>query len=65
MNEQDEMHKNPLNWKMGVFYYNPKDTRILLPKKNPMLGFTLNWARPAAYIALALIIAAIIFLSVA
>jgi len=56
----DLMHKNPNNWK-GIFYVNPKDPRILVPKLNPLLGWTLNFGNVYAYlgiIAILLIITA-------
>jgi uncharacterized membrane protein len=55
----DAWSKNSDNWK-GIFYVNNKDTRIFVPKLNPMLGWTLNFANPYSYlglIVLALIIA--------
>lgn len=38
----DAMSKNPDNWK-GIFYVNNKDPRIIVPKKNPSFGWTLNF----------------------
>ncbi|MBS4057675.1 MAG: hypothetical protein KKD74_13685 [Bacteroidetes bacterium] len=35
--------KKPDNWKAGVFYSNPDDARIIVPKRNPALGWTLNF----------------------
>jgi len=29
----DEWHKDPKNWKWGIFYYNKKDKRLFPPKK--------------------------------
>ncbi|MDF1546535.1 MAG: DUF5808 domain-containing protein [Bacteroidales bacterium] len=55
----DAMHKDPGNWK-GPFYFNPKDPRFSVPKYNPMLGWTLNFANPIAYIAILAIVALII-----
>jgi uncharacterized membrane protein len=43
------MSKDPGNWK-GFGYYNRKDYRILVPKHNPSMGWTLNFASPYAYI---------------
>jgi uncharacterized membrane protein len=39
------------NWKLGVFYYNSDDQRVLVPKH---LGFgrTLNMARPISWVLL-------------
>lgn len=50
----DTMAKNPEVWK-GPFYFNKKDYRILVPKRNPLMGWTLNFASPYAYVALAAI----------
>jgi len=38
--------KDPNNWILGLFYYNKEDKRIFPPKKNPMMGFTVNFANP-------------------
>jgi hypothetical protein len=32
------------NWKLNFFYYNKEDKRIFPPKKNPALGWTVNFA---------------------
>lgn len=45
----DTMSKDPGNWK-GIFYYNPKDPRVLVPKRHPSYGLTLNFASPVSYI---------------
>jgi len=42
------------------FYFNRYDSRIIVPKKNKMLGLTLNFANPYTYIIIAGIIALII-----
>jgi uncharacterized membrane protein len=43
--EQDAIWRNdPQKWKWGIFYYNPDDKRILPPKKNPAMGWTINFA---------------------
>jgi uncharacterized membrane protein len=47
----DLMSRNQANWR-GVFYFNPKDPRLLVPKINPSLGWTLNFASPYSYLAL-------------
>jgi uncharacterized membrane protein len=41
--------KDPTNYKWNFFYYNPNDERLIVPKPNPNLGFTLNFAKPKAY----------------
>lgn len=44
----DEWHADPNNWKFGIFYFNPKDPRIMPPKKIKALGWTVNFANPAS-----------------
>jgi len=58
----DIMSKNPANWR-GIFYYNRKDPRIRVPKQDPRLGWTLNFASPYAYLFI-IAIMAIIALSI-
>ena len=61
MNEHDKMHADPGNWKVkGIFYHNTKDERMLVPKKNPNLGLTLNFAKRGSYLLLVVLLAFII-----
>ncbi|RLD42502.1 MAG: hypothetical protein DRI89_07145 [Bacteroidetes bacterium] len=55
----NSMTKNPNNWK-GIFYVNRKDPRIIVPKLNPLLGWTLNYGNKYAVIGMALIVLIII-----
>lgn len=55
----DVMSKNSDNW-IGIFYVNHKDPRIIVPKLNPSLGWTLNFGHVYAYLGLAVIILIII-----
>jgi len=58
------MDRNPGNWR-GIFYFNRRDPRIRVPKLDPRLGWTLNFANPYTYviiIAVAGIIAASMYL---
>jgi uncharacterized membrane protein len=50
------MNIDDSNWKYGLFYFNTNDTRVWLPKRNPWMGFTLNWAKPMAYVYLIIIL---------
>jgi uncharacterized membrane protein len=52
-NELNRMRLDPENYKWGVFYYCPRDPRVILPKRNVAMGFTLNFARPGAWVVLA------------
>lgn len=56
-NELDRMRKNPDNYKWGIFYFNPNDSRIILPKRNLWAGWTLNFANPYSYLIIIGIIA--------
>ena len=47
----DNMSKDVTNWK-GIFYFNKKDPRIIVPKLIPSMGWTLNFANPYSYIAI-------------
>ncbi|MBI4890722.1 MAG: hypothetical protein HY821_08865 [Acidobacteria bacterium] len=50
-------------WKLGVFYYNPDDPDIMVPKRTG-LGYTMNFARPASWwflVGLVLLIAIPLF----
>ena len=63
MNEENELHNDPDNWKLGVFYFNPKDKRVFVPKRLTGLGFTFNFANPLAILAFGALVIFIIFIS--
>jgi uncharacterized membrane protein len=46
-------------WKWGMFYYNPLDKRIFLPKRTG-LGLTLNFAHPVSTVIMCALILTII-----
>lgn len=46
---------NPHNWK-GPFYFNHRDYRLIVPKNNPSMGWTLNFASPYAWVTMALVL---------
>jgi uncharacterized membrane protein len=52
----DAMRKNPDNWKW-IFYVNRKDPRVIVPKLNPQMGWTLNFGNVWAIVGLVLILA--------
>ena len=43
---------------LGVFYFNKNDKRAIVPKVNNALGWTINFARPQAYMIIVIIAAA-------
>jgi uncharacterized membrane protein len=44
-------------WKLGIFYFNPDDSAVLVEKRFG-LGYSLNFARPTAWIILLLLLIA-------
>ncbi len=46
MPDTDERNKaeweNPDNWTSPGFYFSKRDTRWIVPKRNPVLGWTFN-----------------------
>ena len=59
---ENTMNKNPNNWWKGILYFNRSDHRLIVPKNNPYLGWTLNFASPYTYLFL-IAIAAIALIS--
>jgi uncharacterized membrane protein len=51
------------NYKFGVFYYNPADERILVPKKVRASGFTVNFAHKESIFYLIAIVLVIIIIA--
>ncbi|HUJ28098.1 MAG TPA: DUF5808 domain-containing protein [Myxococcales bacterium] len=48
--------RNPAAWRAGIFYYDPADPALFVPKRSG-LGYTFNFGRPSAIIlAIALIV---------
>jgi uncharacterized membrane protein len=45
-NSNENWHQDPENWKWGIFYYNKKDKRLLVPKRIEWMGWTVNFANP-------------------
>ena len=58
--QNDRMIQDPANYKWGIFYFNPKDRRIGVPKYNKLLGWTLNFGNIYSYLIIIGIIAAIL-----
>ena len=45
----DMIADNDEHWKAGIFYWNKDDASLFLPKRFGV-GWTMNWARPAAWL---------------
>jgi uncharacterized membrane protein len=57
--DYDNWHKDPNNWYLGCFYYNPKDKRLLPPKRIQWMGYTVNFANPYSVLILIAILSLI------
>jgi len=53
--EHERLHADPANWKLGIFYFCREDGRVIVPKRIRGLGWTINFARPAALLWIAAI----------
>ena len=59
----EKWHKDPNNWKLGIFYFNKRDKRIFPPKKLAQFGWTVNFANPISILAIILIITVTILIT--
>jgi uncharacterized membrane protein len=57
----NEPLNNPDKYKWGIFYYDPDDSRVFVPKNIQWLGYTVNFGNPITYLVLATFIALAIF----
>lgn len=48
---------------LGIFYFNKKDKRAIVPKVNKMLGWTINFASPQAYLIILILVLTIVVTS--
>lgn len=55
------MNTNLEKYKWGLFYCDSKDSRIIVPKANRYLGWTLNFASPITYLILIAFVLLLIF----
>ncbi|MAZ93055.1 MAG: hypothetical protein CMF58_01425 [Lentimicrobiaceae bacterium] len=61
-NDIDKYVDNAENYKYTIFYFNSKDSRIIVPKRNRLLGWQLNFGKRNTYIII-IFIAIIIIIS--
>ncbi|MEE4198033.1 MAG: DUF5808 domain-containing protein [Bacteroidales bacterium] len=54
--EPDREINNPDNYKLSIFYFNPKDKRIIVPKQDQYRGWTLNFGNIYAYLVILLLL---------
>jgi uncharacterized membrane protein len=48
------------NWKLGLFYYNPGDKRIFVPKRYG-IGWTLNFGNIISFVIMGLFLGVVIW----
>jgi len=48
--EYARMINDPSNYKWGIFYFNRRDSRIIVPKRSKLMGWTLNFGNIYAYL---------------
>jgi len=53
------MNNNPFNWR-GMFYVNRKDPRIIVPKRLPSLGWTLNFGHRVSYLLIGVLVLSVL-----
>jgi uncharacterized membrane protein len=53
---------DPRHWKLLFFYYNPDNPRLLVPQRWTGNPFTVNFARPSAWIVAAMLLVLIVVL---
>jgi uncharacterized membrane protein len=43
----ERLWRDPENWR-GLLYVCEQDPRVVVPKRNPIMGWTINWAHSRA-----------------
>lgn len=59
---KEKWHDDSKNWLLGFLYFNRMDPRVIVPKKNPFMGWTINFASIYSYLILVFIIGLVIIL---
>ncbi len=57
------MNNNPEKYKWGLFYFDPKDLRIFVPKGHVLRGWTLNFGNPISYFVISVIVAVLVIIN--
>ncbi len=59
----DNIETEPKKWKWGIVYFNPDDSRVVVPKSTG-LGWTLNLSRPTSWLFLGALVVLIVVLKI-
>ena len=57
----DEKPKISNPWKWVLFYYDPADPRVMVPKRIPIFGWTINFGQKISWLIIAPILVIIIW----
>ena len=60
----EHWHKDPRNWKWGIFYFNKADKRIFPRKRYGYFGCTINFTNPMSIIINFSIVIAIVLIAI-
>jgi len=60
----EEPFNNPDKYKWGIFYFDPNDPRIFVPKNVHWMGYTVNFGNPITYLVLSTFITLAIFVGI-
>lgn len=63
MVDQHKDDKKVSNYKLGIFYFDEEDENLIVPKATSFMGWTLNFAKPLAYIFLLILLLVVILIS--
>ncbi len=56
-------HRNPEHYKWGLFYFDPNDPAMIVPKRNWGMGWTFNFGNKSTYLLIVGIVAIVIVLN--
>lgn len=60
---REHNHQDANNWK-GPFYVNSSDPRLMVPKYQPMMGWTLNFGNKYLYLLLITVVGIVVLFGV-
>lgn len=55
-----QLRENPANWKLGLFYFCPRDPAFLVPKRVG-IGWTVNFGNPWSLLFVAAVVGAVVW----
>ncbi len=49
----EQLWSDPANWTGGLLYFSRADRRLIVPKRRPAMGWTINFGRRRGWLVLA------------